>query len=155
MISIKTENKIKKVIKPWGHELWLADKENKDRFAFKKIFIKAPYQSSFQFHEVKEETIYIASGHGILHYSNNKIDIEKFKLDQYSQDEIDNIVNTLDKKELKAGDCITVKTGYVHSVEATQDLTIMEASTLELDDVYRLNDKYNRSHGHVASEHNQ
>ena len=93
MISIKTENKIKKVTKPWGYELWLADKENKDRFAFKKIFIKAPYQSSFQFHEVKEETIYIASGHGILHYSNNKIDIEKFKLNQYSQVEIDNIVN--------------------------------------------------------------
>ena len=55
--------------------------------------------------------------------------------------EIDNIVDKLDKKELKAGDCITVKTGYVHSVEAIQDLTIMEASTLELDDVYRLNDK--------------
>ena len=155
MISIKTEKTIKKVQKPWGYELWLEDQENKDRFAFKKIFIKAPYQSSIQFHEVKEETIYIASGHGILHYSNDKIDIEKFKLNNYSKKEIDNIVNTLHKKELKAGDCITVKTGYVHSVEATKDLTIMEASTLELEDVYRLNDKYNRSHGHVASEHNQ
>ena len=154
MIQIYNESNIKKVNKPWGYELWMADETN-SKFAFKKIFIKAPYQSSFQFHEVKEETIYIASGHGILHYSNNKIDIEKFKLNQYSQVEIDNIVDKLDKKELKAGDCITVKTGYVHSVEAIQDLTIMEASTLELDDVYRLNDKYNRSHGHVASEHNQ
>lgn len=155
MITIKTENKIKKVTKPWGYELWLADEDNKDKFAFKKIFIKAPYQSSYQFHEIKEETIFIASGHGILHYSDEKIDIEKFKLNKYPKEEIDKIINTLKKKELKAGDCITVKTGYVHSVEATKDLTIMEASTLELDDVYRLNDKYNRSHGHVASEHNQ
>ena len=155
MITIKTENKVKKVTKPWGYELWLADEDNKDKFAFKKNFIKAPYQSSYQFHEIKEETIYIASGYGILHYSNEKIDIERFKLNKYPKDEIDNIINSLQKKELKAGDCVTVKTGYVHSVEATKDLTIMEASTLELDDVYRLNDKYNRSHGHVASEHNQ
>ena len=54
------------------YELWLADEDNKDKFAFKNLY-KAPHQSSFQFHEVKEETIYIASGHGILHYSNDKL----------------------------------------------------------------------------------
>jgi len=27
--------KIKKVKKPWGYELWIASKENKDKFAMK------------------------------------------------------------------------------------------------------------------------
>ena len=65
MIQIHNEKNIKKVNKPWGYELWMADETN-SKFAFKKIFIKAPYQSSIQFHEVKEEAIFIASGKGKL-----------------------------------------------------------------------------------------
>lgn len=153
MIQIYNENNIKKVNKPWGYELWMADETN-SKFAFKKIFIKAPYQSSIQFHEIKEETIFIASGKGKLHFSNDKIDINKFKNKNYSQEEIDTIIKNLDIIDLVPGVSINVKTGYVHSVEAIEDITIYEASTLELDDVFRLNDKYNRGHGHVESEHN-
>lgn len=152
MIKISNEQNTKKVEKPWGYELWFADKSN-SKFAFKKIFIKAPYQSSIQFHEIKEETIFIASGKGKLHYSDDKIDIEKFKNNQYSQNEIDNIIKNLKTADLSAGSSINVKTGFIHSVEALEDVTIFEASTLELEDVFRLNDKYNRGHGHVESEH--
>ena len=30
-------NKIKKVTKPWGYELWIASKENQAKFAMKEI----------------------------------------------------------------------------------------------------------------------
>tara|TARA_A100001011_G_C14164205_1_gene779588 strand:- start:424 stop:885 length:462 start_codon:yes stop_codon:yes gene_type:complete len=152
MLDISDENNVKKVMKPWGYELWMADQTN-SKFAFKKIFIRAPYQSSIQFHEVKEESIFISSGKGILHYSDEKIDIEKFKRNLYSQDEINDIIKNLKVKELGPGSSINVKTGYIHSIEAVQDITIFEASTLELEDVYRLNDKYKRGHGHIESEH--
>jgi hypothetical protein len=152
MIEIKKLSEIKKVKKPWGYELWMADKSN-SKFALKKIFIKAPYQSSIQFHEQKEESIFISSGKGKLHYSDDPIDISKFKIGNYSQNEINEIIKNLKIINLEPGHSINVKTGFVHSIEATEDITIFEASTLELEDVYRLNDKYGRSHGHIESEH--
>ena len=152
MIQIKKPNEVKKVVKPWGYELWMADKSN-SKFALKKIFIKAPHQSSIQFHETKEESIFIASGKGRLHYSDDKIDIEKFKKNLYSKEEIDSIIKSLKIINLEPGHSINVKTGFVHSIEALEDVTIYEASTLELDDVYRLNDKFGRSHGKIDSEH--
>ena len=152
VIEVKKSKEIKKVIKPWGYEMWMADKTN-SKFALKKIFIKAPYQSSIQFHEFKEESIFIQSGKGKLHFSNQKIDVEKFKKDLYSKKEIDQIIKNLKVIDLEPGHSINVKTGFVHSIEAVEDITIFEASTLELEDVYRLNDKYGRSHGHIKSEH--
>ena len=152
MIEIKKSDDIKKVIKPWGYEMWMAD-QNNNKFALKKIFIKAPYQSSIQFHEYKEESIFIQSGKGILHYSDDKIDIEKFKKNLYTADEINLIIKNLKKIDLNPGHSINVKTGFVHSIEAIEDITIFEASTLELEDVFRLNDKYGRFHGHIESEH--
>ena len=152
MLKISDEQDIKKVVKPWGYELWMADETN-SKYAFKKIFIKAPHQSSIQFHETKEESIFISSGKGKLHYSDEKIDIEKFKNNLYSRDEINETIKNLKTKELNPGSSINVKTGYIHSIEAIEDITIFEASTLELDDVYRLNDKYKRGHGHIESEH--
>ena len=152
MIEIKKLSDIKKVTKPWGYELWMADKSN-SKFALKKIFIKAPYQSSIQFHEQKEESIFISSGKGKLHYSDDPIDIKKFKNGLYTQDEINEIIKKLKIIILEPGHSINVKTGFVHSIEAVEDNTIFEASTLELDDVFRLNDKYGRSHGHIESEH--
>jgi len=79
--------------------------------------------------------------------------MKKFKNNLYSKQEIDNIIFNLEKVDLEQGHSITVKTGFVHSIQALEDLTIFEASTLELDDVFRLNDKYNRPHGKVNSEH--
>ncbi len=152
MIEVKNSNQIKKVTKPWGYEMWMADKTN-NKFALKKIFIKAPYQSSIQFHEFKEESIFIQSGKGRLHYSNEKININKFKKNLYSDEEIDQIIKNLKIVNLGPGDSINVKTGFIHSIEAVEDIIIFEASTLELDDVYRLNDKYGRSHGHIETEH--
>ena len=72
-------NKIKKVTKPWGYELWIASKENQAKFAMKEIFIKSGYKTSFQFHEKKEECNYIISGSGKFYISKNKINLDRFK----------------------------------------------------------------------------
>ena len=40
-------NKIKKVNKPWGYELWIASNENKAKFAMKEIYIKSGFKTRF------------------------------------------------------------------------------------------------------------
>ena len=145
-------SKIKIVNKPWGKEEWLSD-GSETKFAFKKILIKAPKKSSIQFHEFKEENIYIASGSGLFHYHEKKIDVQKFKNEQYSIEEINTIISEMKSIEIGPGFSAVVKVGTIHSVEALTDITIFEASTTELEDVFRLNDEYGRDHGHIKSEH--
>ena len=80
-----------KVVKPWGHEIWIASDENDSKYALKEIMIKTGFKSSIQFHEIKEETNYILGGEGILLLSKNKIDIEKFKNDEYTKEDLENL----------------------------------------------------------------
>ncbi len=46
-----------------------------------------------------------------------------------------------------------VKPGIIHRVEAIEDLTLIESSTIELDDVYRIHDEWKRHDGKIESEH--
>ena len=46
-----------------------------------------------------------------------------------------------------------VKPGIIHRVEAVEDLTLIESSTIELDDVYRINEEWDRLNGNIESEH--
>ena len=48
---------------------------------------------------------------------------------------------------------IHVKKGCIHRVEAIEDMTMLEASTIELDDVIRLQDDTERSDGRITHEH--
>lgn len=150
---IKISNNPKIVNKPWGKEFWIADGREMP-FAFKKIQINAPYKSSIQFHEFKKEVVHIFSGKGFFHYSDDPIDIKRFKLNNYSQSELNEIVNNLNKIEISEGFSMSINPGFIHSVEAVEDITIFESSTTELDDVFRINDEFKRDHGHIESEHN-
>ena len=147
-------NKIKKVTKPWGYELWIASKENQAKFAMKEIFIKSGYKTSFQFHEKKEECNYIISGSGKLYISKNKINLDKFKKNKYSNNELKKIIKNLKVYKLKKGSSFYIKPLYVHSVLSSKNLLMMESSTLQLDDVYRIFDESGRGHGRIKSEHN-
>jgi len=153
-IEFKTKSEIKKVVKPWGHEIWLADGAPNFKYALKEIYFKSNYKTSIQFHEFKEETSYVKSGKGIFYYSTENIDLEKFKKNQYSQEEIRQIISDLQKREINSGDVIHIKPLLIHRVESINELTTIEASTIELDDVYRLNDEWNRGHGKIDSEIN-
>lgn len=154
-MSIKILNikDAKLVKKPWGHERWIADGSPDFKYALKEIFFKSSYSSSIQFHEFKEETTYIKEGHGILHYSDEPIDIKKFHEGGYSNNDLKKIINNMKKQELLPGTIYHIKPGYVHRVQAIDDLITIESSTIELDDVYRLNDDWGRVDGKVAGEH--
>ena len=52
-----SDNQPKEVIKPWGKEEWLSLNEF---YCYKRIYINSGYKTSFQYHKVKYETIYIA-----------------------------------------------------------------------------------------------
>ena len=146
-------NKIKKVNKPWGYELWIASNENKAKFAMKEIYIKSGFKTSFQFHEKKEECNYIINGTGKFYISKNKINLQKFKKNKYSESELRKIIKNLKVYKLKKGSSFYIKPLYVHSVLSTKNLLMMESSTLELDDVYRIFDESGRGHGRIKSEH--
>ena len=152
-LEIKTMEQVKKINKPWGYEKWIADGSPDFKYALKEILFRANFKSSIQFHEFKEETNYIQKGKGVLHYSSVPIDIKKFRHGKYSEGEIDEIISNLQKQELTPGMVFHVKPGIIHRVEAVEDLTLIESSTIELDDVYRINDEWQRHDGKIESEH--
>ena len=105
------------VPKPWGREVWYAHEE---RYAGKILEVTRGCALSLQKHERKQETMYIQSGRVLYHFNGRDF-------------------------EMGPGDCITVRPGDVHRVEALEDAVILEVSTPELDDVVRLEDRYGRA----------
>ena len=152
-IDIKKIESVKKVEKPWGYEKWIADGAPNFKYALKEIFFKSGFKSSIQFHEFKEETTYVQSGTGILHYFPQEIDFERYKNGDYSDEDIQKIIDNLQHRELESGMVYHIKPGIIHRVEALTDLTFIESSTIELDDVTRINDEWERSNGMVSKEH--
>ena len=55
--------------------------------------------------------------------------------------------------ELEPGIVFHTPPGTIHRMIATTDLVYVEASTTELDDVIRLQDDANRTHGKIDAEH--
>jgi mannose-6-phosphate isomerase len=108
--------RMRRVEKPWGHELWWAVT---DRYVGKVLFVRAGHALSLQFHHQKAESMYCISGRGRL--------------------ELDGVVH-----ELTPGQAHDIAPGMRHRLTADEDLTVMEVSTPELDDVVRLEDRYGR-----------
>ena len=149
----KSLSETKKVLKPWGYELWIASNDTNSKFAMKEIFINSGHKTSYQFHERKEECAIILSGEGTLFLSEKKIDINKFKSSQYEDSELRDIIKNLQSFKISKGSTMQIKPFYVHSILAVTDITLIESSTLDLDDVFRLFDETGRGHGKINSEH--
>ena len=143
---------IKKVTKHWGQELWIADGSHTP-YACKRILFKAGNRTSLQVHEYKIETNYVLSGTGILLRSKEPLDIAEFLKNGMTPDEVLEYESTFERIELKEDVVFHITPGWVHRVIATTDLTFMETSTTELDDVIRLQDDTGRTHGHINYEH--
>ena len=47
-------------------------------------------------------------------------------------------------RPLRAGESVHIPPGLVHQIEAVEDTDVLEASTPELDDLVRLQDRYGR-----------
>ena len=112
---------VNRVEKPWGYELHWA---KTDRYVGKVLHVKAGHALSLQYHNVKDETIYLYSGKMLFEYEEN---------------------GKLTKWEMKPGDVYHVTPKTVHRMTAVEDCDVLEVSTPELDDVVRLEDRYGRS----------
>lgn len=152
-IQVMHSKDVKVVNKPWGYEKWIADGSPNFKYALKEIFLISGNKSSLQFHKYKEETNFIQSGKGLLHLSDIKIDADKFSKGSYSSSELDDYVKSVYTVELTPGYVFHIKPGYIHRVEALTDLTMIESSTIELDDVLRISDDTNRPSGKIDTEH--
>jgi mannose-6-phosphate isomerase len=113
---------VKRIDKPWGYEIIFALSE---KYCGKLIFVRAGEQLSLQFHRVKDETIYVHSG---------RVELE-----------IGDPGGTLDAEVVGPGHAFRLKPGVVHRWRALEDSIVLEASTPELDDVVRLEDRYGRA----------
>jgi quercetin dioxygenase-like cupin family protein len=108
--------------KPWGSELIWA---HTDRYVGKVIRIDAGKRLSLQRHDYKDESILVQSGTLLLHLGATAGEVTM--------------------RELRPGEYVRVPTGWVHRFEAgAEDVTLVEVSTTELDDVVRLADDYDR-----------
>ena len=152
-IKILDIENILTVKKPWSYERWISDGEPNFKYVLKEIFFRSTFRTSTQVHKFKEETNYILSGKGILFYSEENFDVDKYENNEYSKEDISKFLSGLKKQELTKGKVVHVKPGCIHRIESLEDLTIIESSTIELDDVIRLEDDTDRPNGKIKSEH--
>ena len=113
-------SEIPRVNKPWGYELHWA---KTDRYVGKVIHITAGHALSLQYHNIKDETIYLHSGKLLF-----EIEID----------------GQLVAREMQPGEAVHVTPKTVHRMTAIEDSDVFEVSTPELDDVVRLEDRYGR-----------
>ena len=88
------------------------------QYVGKILHIKAGQALSVQYHNIKDETVYLLSGNLI-----------------YRVWDGDTLPRNID---LKIGDAYRITPGTVHQMEAVTDCQILEVSTPHLDDVVRL-----------------
>ena len=84
---------------------------------------------------------------------NYNFDVEKHENNEYSKDDITKFLAELKQQELTKGKVVHIKPGCIHRIEALEDLTIIESSSVELDDVIRMEDDTGRPNGRIESEH--
>ena len=138
--QINRSGDVKRVTKPWGHELWLTGEH--DVLALKLLFIRAGKRLSLQFHERKRETMLLHSGSVRFWYKASP------SVDNRGVTDAD-----LAHELLEPLTVCNVLPGCLHRLEATSDAVLYEASTPELDDVIRVSDDWDRKAGRIASEH--
>ena len=107
--------------KPWGKEELITHDKN---YVLKKITMYKNCQCSLQFHEIKNETIYVLEG--------------KLKV-IYGKD-----LSSLNEIILNKNDSIEIKSLMVHRMFGEEHSVYLEASTSELEDVVRIEDDYGR-----------
>jgi len=111
-----------RVEKPWGYELIWA---HTDRYVGKVLHINAGESLSLQYHERKDETIHVLRGQMVFQVGASESDLEEVALDE--------------------GMSFRIQPGTRHRMVAVTDCDLLEASTPELDDVVRLEDRYGRA----------
>lgn len=113
---------ITRVRKPWGYEIIWA---RTDRYVGKILHIDSGHELSVQYHNTKDETVYLLSGE------------IAYRVQAAGSD-------TLEDIHLGIGESFRISPGTIHQLVALTDCDVLEVSTPELDDVVRLRDRYGR-----------
>ncbi len=108
------------VQKPWGREEIFAENE---RYAGKLLHLSAGHSLSLQYHERKDETLYVLEGDVLLLVEED---------------------GAMRERRLGPGESYRIRPGIKHRMRAEQPCVIFEVSSPELDDVVRLEDAYGR-----------
>jgi mannose-6-phosphate isomerase len=111
----------RRVEKPWGHEIIWA---HAAQYVGKLIVIETGRRLSFQYHEAKDEWIYVLSGRLLL--------------------TLENDAGVVEERELGPGEGAHVAVLRKHRYAGIETCTLIEVSTPELDDVIRLSDDFGR-----------
>jgi mannose-6-phosphate isomerase len=112
---------MRRVPKPWGHELIFAETE---RYAGKILHLEPGHSLSLQYHERKDETVYVLSG------------------EVYLSLEVD---GEMRERKLGPGEALRIPPGARHRMRAEVVCELVEVSSPELADVVRLEDAYGRA----------
>lgn len=111
----------RRIEKPWGYEEIWAETPH---YVGKILVVRGGHRLSLQHHEVKDETIRIASGRLLL--------------------SIESSGGVLEDRTLEEGQTARIRPGQRHRMRAITDVEIIEVSTPELDDIIRHEDDYGR-----------
>jgi mannose-6-phosphate isomerase len=109
------------VPKPWGREVIFAENE---RYAGKILYLSAAHSLSLQYHEHKDETLYVLEG--------------RLQLLVGAEGDMRELT-------LQPGEAYRITPGIRHRMRADVPCVILEVSSPELDDVVRLEDAYGRA----------
>ena len=109
-----------RVDKPWGYEIIWA---KADKYVGKVLHIEPGQVLSLQYHNKKDESIYVLTGEIVLRLQQGE---------------------TLVERRVRAGEAFHIPPKQIHQFEAVVVTDLLEASTPELDDVVRLKDRYGR-----------
>lgn len=137
-----------RVEKPWGYELHWAKTE---RYVGKLIHVNAGHALSLQYHNQKDETIFLWSGRMLFEIAPEPLkDAHEgtaggppASAGGESAEATASVVK-LTGREMKPGEAVHVTPKTVHRMTAITDCDIFEVSTPELHDVVRLEDRYGR-----------
>jgi len=119
-------NDITYIEKPWGSETIWAHTPN---YVGKILHVMAGHALSIQYHNEKDETMYVMSGIGKVNFYNVNDDGELVL------EKVHYVSSTFK---------VHIPPLQIHNVEAVTNMIILEASTDHLDDLVRLSDRYNR-----------
>jgi mannose-6-phosphate isomerase-like protein (cupin superfamily) len=111
----------RRVAKPWGEEIIFAHTE---RYAGKVLKVRAGESLSLQYHERKDEALYLWEGRLRVHIERD---------------------GRVEDRVVEPGEALHFPPGTRHRIEAIVDAVLFEVSTPELDDVVRLEDRYGRA----------
>ncbi len=115
------QGEFKRVPKPWGYEIWWA---TTDKYVGKILHVNKNHSLSYQYHEVKDETIYVYTGEIIL--------------------ELEEVGKPKEIIKLLPGDARRITPFTKHRMTAVLESELIEVSTPEVNDLIRVEDKYGR-----------